>query len=111
VSVSVELLLDCSERPARTSASPVFFFRLRSISVRAPLAFNKPATPVPTASETFLVAPVVESATAVAAPVNTPVAMLWRLTAFRTDLPRLFVAFFDFLLMAKRNRMPMRSLL
>jgi hypothetical protein len=67
-------------------------------------AFNRPAIPVPTASDIRFVAPVLESATAVAAPVSTPVAMLCRFTAFRTDFAMLLVAFLDFLLIAKSNR-------
>ena len=56
--------------------------------------------PVPTACDIFLVAPLLERATAVAAPVNTPVARLWRFTAFRTDLPMLWEAFLDFFFIA-----------
>ena len=97
---SVELAVaGCKDLPARTSASPVAFLMLRNISPRFPPAFSNPATPLPTASDIFLVAPVVESATAVAAPVSTPVAILWRFTALRIDLPRPFVALFVFFFM------------
>jgi hypothetical protein len=79
--------------------------------VRLLPAFIRLATPVPTALDIRFVAPVLESATAVAAPVSTPVAILCRLTAFRTDFAILFVAFLDFLLIAKSNRTSDPSLL
>jgi hypothetical protein len=75
-------------------------FRIPRSSLAALAArLEQSATPLPTASDIFLVAPVVESATAVARPVRTPVAMLWRFTALRIDLPRPFVAFFVFFFM------------
>lgn len=82
------------------SASPVAFFNPRKASLRLLPTLSKLATPLPTASDIFLVAPEVESATAVAAPVNTPVARLWRFTALRMDLPSPFVAFLFFFFIA-----------
>ena len=85
------------ERPARNRASAVAFLKLRTISFRLPPALSRLAMPLPTASDILRVAPVVESATAVAAPVRTPVAMLWRLTALRTDFVIRFVVLFFFI--------------
>ena len=85
------------DRPARTRAAAVFFFKLRMASFRLPPALSKLATPLPTASENLRVAPLVERATAVAAPVSTPVAMLCRFTVLRSDLPIAFVLFLFFI--------------
>ena len=76
------------------------FFSPRNTSVFLLPAFKSPAIPLPTTSDIFFVAPLVERATAVAAPVSTPVAMLWRRTALRTDFAILFEPFFDFFFIA-----------
>jgi len=86
-----------NDRPARTSALAALFFRSRTISFLLPPAFSRLATPLPTNSETLRVAPLPESAIAVAAPVTTPVAIPCFFTALRTDFPIDFVLFFFFI--------------